>query len=77
MKKMTRPTTSIRPPRMYSQCMIVLFRGLFVLNDKLAVLRKYSSRKSSGSFFTTWNASFFWLNAAILFAAKSKKLDKN
>ena len=29
--------------------------------------------RSSGSFFTTWNASFFWLIVAMLIAAKSKK----
>ena len=29
--------------------------------------------KSSGSFFTTWGATFFWLNAAMLIAAKTKK----
>ena len=29
--------------------------------------------KSTGSFFTTWGATFFWLNAAMLIAAKTKK----
>ena len=29
--------------------------------------------KSTGSFFTTWSATFFWLNVAILIAAKTKK----
>ena len=29
--------------------------------------------KSTGSFFTTWGATFFWLNAAMLVAAKAKK----
>ena len=29
--------------------------------------------KSTGSFFTTWGATFFWLNAAMLIAAKAKK----
>ena len=29
--------------------------------------------KSTGSFFTTWGATFFWLNVAILIAAKAKK----
>jgi len=29
--------------------------------------------KSTGSFFTTWNATFFWLVAGILFANNSKK----
>ena len=27
--------------------------------------------KSTGSFFTTWNASFFWLNVAIFISLKS------
>ena len=30
--------------------------------------------KSTGSFFTTWDATFFWLNTAMLIAAKAKKL---
>ena len=30
--------------------------------------------KSTGSFFTTWGATFFWLNTAMLIAAKPKKL---
>ena len=29
--------------------------------------------KSTGSFFTTWGATFFWINTAILIAAKTKK----
>ena len=29
--------------------------------------------KSTGSFFTTWNASFFWLTAGILLATNTKK----
>ena len=29
--------------------------------------------KSTGSFFTTWNATFLWLNVAILFSIKFKK----
>ena len=29
--------------------------------------------RSTGSFFTTWNATFFWLNAGILLAAKKYK----
>jgi hypothetical protein len=29
--------------------------------------------KSTGSFFTTWGATFFWLNTAMLIAAKAKK----
>ena len=29
--------------------------------------------KSTGSFFTTWGATFFWINVAILIAAKTKK----
>ena len=29
--------------------------------------------KSTGSFFTTWGATFFWLNVAMLIAAKTKK----
>lgn len=31
--------------------------------------------RSSGSFFTTWNATLFWLYIGILVAAKSKKLE--
>ena len=30
--------------------------------------------RSTGSFFTNWNATFFWLNAALLVAARTKKL---
>ena len=30
--------------------------------------------KSTGSFFTTWGATFFWLNTAMLIAATAKKL---
>ena len=30
--------------------------------------------KSTGSFFTTWGATFFWLNVAMLIALKGKKL---
>ena len=29
--------------------------------------------KSTGSFFTTWNATFLWLNVAILFSIKFNK----
>jgi len=29
--------------------------------------------KSTGSFFTTWGATFFWINTAVLIAAKTKK----
>ena len=29
--------------------------------------------KSTGSFFTTWGATFFWLNVSMLIAAKTKK----
>ena len=29
--------------------------------------------KSSGSFFTTWGATFFWLNTAVLVAVTTKK----
>ena len=29
--------------------------------------------RSSGSFFTTWNATYFWLNVAILFTLRAKK----
>ena len=29
--------------------------------------------KSTGSFFTTWGSTFFWLNASMLIAAKTKK----
>ena len=29
--------------------------------------------RSSGSFFTTWGATFFWINAGILMSAVSKK----
>ena len=29
--------------------------------------------KSTGSFFTNWGATFFWLNTAMLIAAKTKK----
>ncbi len=29
--------------------------------------------RSTGSFFTTWNATFFWLIAGILFATNTKK----
>ena len=29
--------------------------------------------RSTGSFFTTWNATFFWLIAGILLATSSKK----
>ena len=29
--------------------------------------------KSTGSFFTTWGATFFWLNAAMLITATTKK----
>ena len=29
--------------------------------------------KSTGSFFTTWGATFFWLNVAMLIATKTKK----
>ena len=29
--------------------------------------------RSSGSFFTTWNGTLFWLNTAILFAVSTKK----
>ena len=29
--------------------------------------------RSTGSFFTTWNATFFWLAAGILFANSPKK----
>ena len=29
--------------------------------------------KSTGSFFTTWGATFFWLNVSMLVAAKTKK----
>jgi len=33
--------------------------------------------RSAGSFFTTWNATLFWLNAALLIAASSKHGIKN
>jgi hypothetical protein len=29
--------------------------------------------KSTGSFFTTWGATFFWLNVGLLIAGTSKK----
>ena len=29
--------------------------------------------KSTGSFFTTWGATFFWMNAGILYAFTNKK----
>ena len=29
--------------------------------------------KSTGSFFTTWGSTFFWLNVSMLIAAKTKK----
>jgi hypothetical protein len=29
--------------------------------------------KSTGSFFTTWNATFFWLNVGLLMTGVSKK----
>ena len=33
--------------------------------------------RSAGSFFTTWNATLFWLNASLLIAASSKNGIKN
>ena len=57
-----------------------------IKNNYTTILEKYLSiplilvffleiwpLKSTGSFFTTWNASFFWLIAAILLAINTKK----
>ena len=33
--------------------------------------------KSTGSFFTTWGATFFWMNVGLLFSAQSQFKTEN
>ena len=48
---------------------------ILILPIVIVVFLEIWPLKSSGSFFTTWNATFLWLNVALLISATTKKLN--
>ena len=48
-------------------------KNYFILSGSLYVIAALVPILPSGSFFTTWNATFFWLNAGMLLAYSKNK----